>query len=157
MVRNHIKTLLCQSQTLALHTGCDHLERLACTYTVCKQGIISIKDMCHRIFLMLHQLNFRIHSDKLNVTAIIFPWPDAVKPFIINFAECFPSAHILKDPLFKFLPDQFLLLLRQSSFLSVQYPVFPIRIMYCVINFCIMQIQRILQQSISICPLCSIS
>ena len=31
-----------------------------------EQGIISIKDMCHRIFLMLHQLNFRIHSDKLD-------------------------------------------------------------------------------------------
>lgn len=157
MVRNHIKTLLCQSQTLALHTGCDHLERLACTYTVCKQGIISIKDMCHRIFLMLHQLNFRIHSDKLNVTAIIFPWPDAVKPFIINFAECFPSAHILKNPLFKLFPDQFLLLLCQGGFFPVQYPVFPIRIMYCVIDFCVTQIQCILQQPVSICPLCSVS
>ena len=148
---------MCQSQTFALHTGCDHLECLARTYAMCKQGIISIKDMCHRIFLMLHQLNFRIHSDELDMASIILPWSDTVKPFIINFTERFPSAHILKDPLFKFLPDQFLLLLCQGGFFPVQYPVFSIGIMYCVINFCVTQIQCVLQQSVSICPLCSVS
>ena len=75
--------------------------------------------MSHCVFLMRHQSNLRIHANKLNMASIIFPWTDAVKSFIINLTEIFPSVQIFKYPLLKFLFDQLLLLLCQHCFLPV--------------------------------------
>ena len=53
------------------------------------------------------------------MASIIFPWTDAVKSFIIDLTEIFPSVQVFKYPLLKFLFDQFLLLLCQHRFLPV--------------------------------------
>ena len=84
-----------------------------------QKGVISIQHMSHCVFLVRHQGDLRIHADKLNMASIIFPWTDAVKSFIINLTEIFPSVQVFKYPLLKFLFDQLLLLLCQHRFLPV--------------------------------------
>ena len=75
--------------------------------------------MSHCVFLVRHQGDLRVHAGKLNMASIIFPWTDAVKSFIIDLTEIFPSVQVFKYPLLKFLFDQFLLLLCQHCFLPV--------------------------------------
>ena len=67
-----------QPQPFGLHGSPHHFKRLARTNLVCQQRVPAVKYMGDGIPLMLPQGNLRVHTRKDNVTAVIFPWPDAV-------------------------------------------------------------------------------
>ena len=119
MVGHHIKTFLGQAQPPALHAGCHHLEGLARTDTMGKQGIIPIEDVDHGIFLVVHQGDLRTHPHKADMGTVILPGPDAVKEFIVGLTDLLPPVHVRKDPFPELLPDHLLLLLGQQGLLFV--------------------------------------
>ena len=90
--------------------------------------------MCHRIFLVLHHGNLRVHAHKSDMTPIILTGADAVEKLIIGPTQCLPPIKIFKHPLLKGFPDHLLLLLGDHSFRLVKYPLFfPVFRCYLVV------------------------
>ena len=79
VIGDNIEAFLRQSQPFALHAGSDHLKGLTRTYTMGKQRIIPVQNVCYGIFLMLHELDFRRHTHKADMTAIVLTRPHAVE------------------------------------------------------------------------------
>ena len=55
VVRHHIEVFLRQAQSAAFHAGSNHLEGLACAHTMSQQRIVTVQNVRHGIFLVLHQ------------------------------------------------------------------------------------------------------
>ena len=87
-----------------------------------KQGILPIKLVSYRIFLVRAQGNIRRHSRKGQVGTVVFPWAVGIKQLIILLTENLPALSIPENPVFKCLPDRLLFLTCQGGFLFVEYP-----------------------------------
>ena len=110
-----------------------------------QQRIPTIKNVCHRIPLMLPQGNLRVHPAEADMLPIIFSGPCAVEQFIVLCDQRFPPHWVMPNPFLKSILDGLLLLLGQRGFLLIQHPPFcTIRIQHGVINAHISQVQGIL-------------
>ena len=54
--------------------------------------------MSHCVFLMLHQRDFRIHSLKLDMTAIVLSRTDTIETLIVYLTKGIPAVHIPENP-----------------------------------------------------------
>ena len=85
-----------------------------------KQGISAIQNVRDGIDLMGPQGDFRIHSLKVNMPSVILTGTDAVEGFIVDAAQPFSAVNVPPYPFRKFLLDEFLPVLGNSSFLLVE-------------------------------------
>ena len=84
MIRYHIEILLRQAQPAALHAGSNHLEGLARTHAMRQQRIVAIQNVRYSIFLVRHQGDFRGHSLKTNMTAIVLAGTNRIENPIVG-------------------------------------------------------------------------
>ena len=112
--------------------------------------------MRHCIFLMGHQRDLRRHACKLNMASVIFTGTDAIKQVIVCPAQPLPPVNVPENPLLKGFLYHLLLLLCDHGFLFIQDTFLFSVLCNSVKNFRVTKVQRILQQTVGICPLCSI-
>ena len=83
VVRHNKNRLLAQPQPLAFHCGRNHFKRLSGTHFVRQQRIATVKHMGDCIFLMLPQLDFRVHAGKNNMAPVILAGAGAVHFLVV--------------------------------------------------------------------------
>ena len=71
MVGHYEKAFLAQPQPFGFHGGCRHFVGFACANFVCKQRITAIKHMSDGVALVLSEGDLRVHTDKMDVGAIV--------------------------------------------------------------------------------------
>lgn len=84
------------------------------------EHISAIQNVRDGIDLMGPQGDFRIHSLKVNMPSVILTGTDAVEGFIVDAAQPFSAVNVPPYPFRKFLLDEFLPVLGNSSFLLVE-------------------------------------
>ena len=158
MIRHDKHGFLTQSKAFGFHHGSNHFEGFARAYFMGEKRIPAIKNVSNSIPLMLTQFDFRIHTVKGDMASVILPGPNGIEQFIIGFNQVFAAFRIFPYPVPESVLDSLLLLLGQSSLFLIQHTFFfPFRILNRVIYPDISQIQRVLQDSIGIRPVCTVS
>ncbi|MNI44543.1 hypothetical protein D3C73_989230 [compost metagenome] len=105
---------------------------------------------------MLPEPNFRIHTLEADMTAIVLTRPNGIKPIIVKPCQSFPPLRLLPYPLLKGFLYSFLLLLGYRCFLPVQNSLFYTVLDNRIKNANIPQVQRVLNDFVSIYPARSI-
>ena len=106
---------------------------------------------------MLPQLDFRVHTHKIQVAAIIFARSQCIELFIVELAQPLSSRLVFPNPVLERLLNQLLLALRDCSFLLVQDSYsFAVFVFHIVKNTHIPQIQCFLNDFIGIYAICAI-
>ena len=128
-------------QPPALHARRHHLKGLPCTHAVGKQRIVPVQDMRHRIFLVRHHGNLRIHAHKPDMAPVILTGADAVEQFIIGFTQRLPPVKVFEHPFLKGFPDHLLLLLGHHGLRFIQDTfLFPVLRCYLIVYLGIPQV-----------------
>ena len=83
MVGHDKKAFLAQSQPFCFHSRRCHFVGLARTNFVCKQRIAAIKHMSDGVALVLPEGDLRVHTDKMDVGAIILTGAGGVEQLVI--------------------------------------------------------------------------
>ena len=153
VVGNHEQRFLGKPQPPQFHGGSGHFKGFASAHTMGQQRVAAVQNMSDGVFLVGAQLDFRVHAGEGQVTAVVFPRPDTVEPFIVEFAQPGAARRVLPDPFAKPVPDQLLLLLGQNGFLPVLDGV-PLAVFIFLIikNDGIPQIQGVLHQTVGVGP-----
>ena len=153
VVGNHEQRFLGQPQPPQLHGGSGHFKSFARAHTMSQQRVAAVQNVGNGVFLVGAQLDFRVHAGEGQVTAVVFPRPDTVEPFIVKPAQPGTARRVLPDPFAKPVPDQLLLLLGQNGFLLVLDGV-PLAVFIFLIikNDGIPQIQGVLHQTVGVGP-----
>ena len=121
MVGDYKQGLLTQPQPLALHGSRYHFKGFACTYHMGKQSVATVKNMSNGVDLMGSQFNFRVHTHKVQVTAIVLTGTDGVELLVVQPAKALSAVGVFPYPVLERLLDQFLLALCDGGFLFVQH------------------------------------
>ena len=151
VVRDDNQRLGTQSQTLALHGCCDHLEGLSCSYLVCQQRVSAVHDVSDGIDLMLSQSDFRIHAIEANMLPIILTGTERIKGFIVDPTQQFTATDVFPKPFGKLGFDQLLSILSDSCFFLIQHSLLvPMIVNDCIKNADVLLIQSLLQNVIGI-------
>ena len=157
VIRHNNQRFSAQSKPFALLSCGNNFEGLPCPHNVCQQRIASVENVCNCVQLVLPQLDFRVHTHKVQMTAIILTRAQCVELLIVEPAQPFSSRLVLPDPVLKRLLDQFLLALCDCSFLLIQdRHSLAVFILDIVKHPHISQIQRFLNDFIGIHTICTI-
>ena len=89
-----------------------------------KQAVPAVKHPGNGILLVRAQLDFRCHTGKADMAAVIFTGFDAVEDLIVFLAQRFPALRVFPYPGFKGFPHHFLFLLGQHGFFRVEDTLF---------------------------------
>ena len=89
-----------------------------------QQGIATVEDAGHGVFLMGAQLDLRVHAVEPDVGTIVFTGPDGIEFFIVELHEPFPALWVFPYPGLESITDGLLLLLGDDGLLLVQHPCF---------------------------------
>ena len=93
------------------------------------------KETARGITLMGPQGDFRVHTGKADMVAIVGTGPDCVVEFVILPAQIGPTLRVFPYPAFERLLYLFLLLLGQHGFLDIQHPfIRTVRVVDCIVN-----------------------
>ena len=118
-----------------------------------QQGVFAVEHMGHGVALVGPQADFRVHAHKIDVGAVIFPWPDVVELVIVFPAQGLPAFRVLENPVLERLADGLLLLLGDGGLLFIEdadfLPVLPMLIK----NAHIPLVQQRLKNLIGVNPL----
>ena len=100
---------------------------------------------------MRPHFNVRFHTHKINITAVILTWANAVEQFIVFCHQRFSAFRITPNPISESILDGLLFLLSKGGFLFIENTLL---LSFCILNDVVnpgvFQIQRILQNPIGI-------
>ena len=157
VVGDNKKTFLTQAQSFCLHSGGCHLEGLSGTNFVCKQRITAIKHMSNGVALVFPEGNFRVHTDKVNVGAIVFTGAGRVEQLVVLFHQRNAPLGVLPDPVGECVLDDLLFLLCQHGLSFVQHTLeFTISILDGVVDADIFQVERFFQNLVGVGTRCAV-
>ena len=158
VIRNGKKRFRTQSEPLRFHRRRYHLECLPCAHLVRKQGVSAIKNMRDRIFLVFSERNFRIHSTESDVFAVVFARSGTVEKLIVPLDKRMTPVRSLPNPILESILYSLLFLLSKRRFFGVQNPpLLAVSVGHSVVDSDVTQIQRILDDLISVSPLRTVS
>ena len=110
------------------------------------------------VALVLPEGDLRVHSDEMNVFAVVFAGSGAVKQLVVLPHQRNAPLRILPNPVCKGILDGLLLLLRQHRFPFVQDTFrLSVVILNGVVDAHILQVERFFQNFIGVCPGCAVS
>ena len=156
VVRHHEKGLLAQAQAFGLHGGGGHLEGLARAHLVGKQGVAAVQNVSNSVPLMLPQGDLRVHAHKMDVAAIVFPWPGGVEQLVVLPHQYLSPLGVLPDPVCKGVLDGLLLLPGQHGLLFVQHPLgLAAVILHRVVDPRVPKVEGVLQNFVGAGPGCA--
>ena len=116
-----------------------------------KQTVSAVKHTGNSVSLVGSEVNFRRHSRKTDMAAVIGTRLDGVKNLIVFLAQGFPAGRVFPNPGLKGFPNHFLLLLGQHGFLGVQHTLFcAVYIVDGVINTAVPQVQAVLNDGVGV-------
>ena len=124
MIRNYKQTLLTKAESLAFLRRRYHLEGLAGTYDVRKQGITAVEDMSNGVDLVRAESNFWVDTDKIQMASVIFTRPKRIELFVIHLGKLFSALRVTPYPVCKGLLDKLLLALCDSSLFLIEHSRF---------------------------------
>ena len=150
VIGHDVEVLLGKPQTPAFHARGDHGKGLARADAMGQQRVAAVQDVRHSVFLMGHEGDGRRHADESNVTAVVFAGPDGVEQAVVFCAERLPPGQVFENPFLERFADHVLFLLGQNGLLLVQHAVLSVRVPHDVVNLCVFQIQRVLQQLVAV-------
>ena len=157
MIRYDKHAFLAKTEALAFHGRAGHFKGFPGTDLMGQQGIPTIDDMGDRVPLVFPENNFRVHTGKSNMAAVIFPGTDGIELLIVPLNQRFPALRVFPDPFLKSVFQCLLFLLGQGCFFLVQHPAFlAICVLYSIVDPDIPQIQRVFQNPQGVCPVSSI-
>ena len=157
MVGHDKKAFLAQPQPFCFHSGCRHFVGFARANFVCKQRITAIKHMSDGVALVLSEGDLRVHTDKMDVGAIVFTGSGAVEQLIVLFYQRNAPLGVFPDPVGKSILDDLLFLLRQHGLPLVQHTLgLALGIFDGVIDADIFQIQGFLQNLVGVGTGCAV-
>ena len=100
-----------------------------------QQRISTIQNMGNGISLVFPQSDFRAHSPKIDMRAIVFSGTVRIVTLIVELNQGLPPLRIFPNPLPECVLNGLLLLLRQGCFLLIQYPTFILVLIYhCIVD-----------------------
>ena len=156
MVGDDEQGFLAQSQPIALHSRGNHLKGFARADTVGQQGVLSIEDMGHGVFLVGPQADFRRHARKADVGAVVLAGPNVVEQRIVLLTQRLPPFRVFEYPIFESLADGFLLLLSNHGLFFIEDPgflsVYPLFVKYPHISL----VKGVFENFIGIGALCAV-
>ena len=153
MVRHHENAFLRQTEAFGFHAGRHHFKSLARANFVCQQCITTVKHMSDGVFLMVAELDFRVHTGKRDMASVVFAGACAIHFLVILPHQCLTAFRVLPNPIFESIPDCLLLLGGEGGFFGVENaPFLAVRVLHGVVNADIAQIQRIFEDAVGICP-----
>ena len=98
-----------------------------------------------------------IDAGKHDMTAVVLTGPDAVHGLVIVSRQLLPPFRVPPNPGLELVTESLLLLRRQGRFFAVQdTPLFPVRVLDCIVDAYVPEIQRILQDVIGVGPVGSV-
>ena len=151
MVRHDKEGFLAQTEPLAFHSGCDHLEGLARAHFMGKQGVAAIEIVGNGVKLMFSQRDLRVHARKFQMPAVVLTGPGRVEAFVVERHQCAAALRVLPYPLLKSILDGLLLLLGKGGLLGIEdATLLAIGVCYSIIDAHITQIQRIFQNTVCV-------
>ena len=124
---------------------------------MCQQYVVAVQHMGNGVTLVWPQRNFRVHTGKAQIAAVIFPRTDAIKFAVVQAYQRLPPLRLLENPFFKLVFYQALLCVGSLGGGVVQHAFF---VSLCVGN-CIKhlhrpQVQRSLCDFIGILAVCAV-
>ena len=147
---------LAQAQPFALHSRSNHFKGFARADTVGQQGVLSIEDMGHGVFLVGPQADLRRHAREADVGAVVLAGANVVKQRIVLLTQCLPAFRVFEYPIFECLTDGFLLLLGNHGLFLIEDPgflsVYPLFVKYPHIPL----VKGVLENFIGIGALCAV-
>ena len=111
-----------------------------------------IQHMGNRIALMFPQVNFRVHTHKMNVRTVILTGASAVKKLIVLFHQQSAPLRVFPDPASKSIFNGLLFLLGKGGFVLVQHTFFLAILLNGIIDAAITQVQGVLQDFVGVGP-----
>ena len=148
---------LAQSKPLAFHCSCNHFKGFACTYFVGKQGVVSIEDMGNSIDLVFTELDLRVHSHKIDMTAVILSGSYGIETLVVELNKGLPSFCISKNPVLKCVLDKLLFLLCKLCGIDIEDTDFlAVRLCFGVIDTHITQIEGIFKYLVCVGSVCAV-
>ena len=151
MIRNDKHGFLAQSQPFCLHSRSCHLEGLTGTYLVGQQRIAAVQHMSNGILLMFPQPDFRIHTAKADMGAIVLTGTGTVEQLIILFHKFRTAIRVFPHPVLERILNGLLFLLGEGGLLFIQNPLLlAVCILHGIVDTDVPQIQRILQNPVGI-------
>ena len=157
MVRHNEHGFAAQSKALGLHRGSRHCKGLARTNLVREQGIAAIEDASNGVALVLAKLNFRVHSGKCQVAAIIFSRFGAIEKLVVLGHQRLTAVSVFPQPVLEGVLNDLLFLLRECGFLAVEHTLFvTVFVLDPVENAYIAEIERIFEYLVGVHALCTV-
>ena len=158
VIRDYEQRFTAQSEPFRLHSSRRHFKGFACADGVCKERIAAVKDMRHRISLVFPKLYFRVHSIECDMASVILTGTDTIELFVVELAKSFSALRIRPYPILKALLDKLLLCLSDCGFFFIQNCfLLAVCIFFIIEDTHILQVQRFLDNLVSIDTACAIS
>ena len=125
---------------------------------MCKQGVSAVKNVSNGVDLMRSERNFRVHTYKVQVLAIIFSRTDAVEFFVIELAQPVAALLILPYPVGKGILYKLLLTLCDGGIVLIEYGLFiAVFVLNIIEHTHITQVQRFLDDLVPVDSVCAVS
>ena len=154
MVGHHHKVFTGQPQPSPFHSSRHNLKGLASAHTMGKQAVPAIEHTGNSISLVGSKADFRRHTGKADMAAVILAGLDAVEDLIVFLAQDFTALRVFPNPGLEGFTHHFLLLLCQHGFLCVQDTFFrAVRILHGVIYPAVTQVQAVLDDGVGVLAL----
>ncbi len=118
-----------------------------------EQGIAAVNCPGDGVLLVLFKLNLRVHASQNKMAPVVFPGPYAVHLIVVFAHQLFTAVRVPPYPVLERQLEHGLLLLGKGRFLGIKNtPFIAVPVCYGIVNLCVLQIQRVLQQLIGADP-----
>ena len=158
MIRDYKQGLIAETEPLGFLCRRNHFKGFSCPDNMRKQGVSAVKNVSNGIDLMRSERNFRVHTYKDQVLAVIFSRTDAVEFFVIELAQPVAALLILPYPVGKGILYKLLLTLCDSGIVLIEYGLFiAVFVLNIIEHTHITQVQRFLDDLIPVDSVCAVS
>ena len=118
---------------------------------MCKERVAAIQNVSNSVQLVLSKLYLRIHAGERNMLSVVLARTCGIEKLVVLLNQIMPPCWVFPYPFLKCVLDGLLLLLGKRGLLGVEHALFSaVRILNGVVNAHIAQIQRVLQNLVSI-------
>ena len=91
MIWHGNKRFTAQAQPLFFHCGGNHFVSFTRANHMGQQGVVAVQDVGNGIALVGPQCDFRVHTEKLDVAAVVLTGADAVELSVVQAYQCLPT------------------------------------------------------------------
>ena len=122
-----------------------------------QKRIAAVEDVRDGVELMLPQADLRVDAAEGNVPPVVLAGPRGVEYLIVFLHQLRTTVRVAPNPIPERVLDRLLLLLGKRGFLRVEHALFlSVRVLLCVIDAHVAQIQRVLKDFIGVGSLRSV-